>query len=105
MSNTPSPAISNIPPLPVGWHVLTFKVLSGGRLAIVAANADFHAALRSDHEQKTVGESLRVAANATAKILLAQDETLYESVEFRLEQPFPIIEQFPDGRWLIAHAR
>lgn len=75
--------------------MLTFKVLAGRRLAIVATNADFHPAWRSDYEQNTVGESLRVAANASAKVLLGQDEMLYEGVEFPLEERFPSSINFP----------
>lgn len=48
---------------------------------------------------------MRVATSATARVLLVQDGTLYSGIEFPLEQPFPLIEQFADGRWLITHAR
>ncbi|MGD2132155.1 MAG: hypothetical protein PVI23_05135 [Maricaulaceae bacterium] len=34
-----------------------------------------------------------------------QDDQLIEGVQFRLLEPFPIVEQFPDGRWLVVNAR
>lgn len=105
VNEAPSPSISDVSPLPDGWYVLAFKVLSGGRLAIIAADLDYHAARKTDYEQKTVGQAQRAAANATAQVLLVQDGSLYEGIRFPLEQPFSIIEQFPDGRWLVAHAR
>lgn len=105
VSDLPPPTVSDIPPLPDGWYLLASKVLSGGRLAIIATDVDYHAAWTSDHAQKTFGESLRATAKATAQVLLLQDGVLYEGIRFPLEQPHPIIEQFPDGRWLVVHAR
>ena len=74
-------------------------------MAIVGANADLHTAWRSDQAQKTVGETWRLAAQATAKIWTIEDEELIECVEFPLLEPFPIVDQFPDGRWLVANSR
>jgi hypothetical protein len=105
MSDLPLQMSSAVPTLPAGWHVLNFKVLAGGRLAIVGANADLHAALRDDLAQKTVGEALRLASQATARVWTVQDDYLIEGAEFPLLEPFPIVDQFPDGRWLVANSR
>lgn len=105
MSVLPSPTTSAVPSLPEGWHVLSFKVLAGPRLAIVGVDADLHAAWQSDRAQKTVGEAWRLAQRSKAKIWWVQDDQLIEGIQFALLQQFPIIEQFPDGRWLVANAR
>jgi hypothetical protein len=102
MHNIPSPETSAVPPLPDGWHVLSFKVLAGSRLATVGANADVRGAWRGDYEQRTVGEAERLAANATAKVWTFEGGDLVEAVQFPLLEPFPIVEQFPDGRWLVT---
>jgi hypothetical protein len=105
MSDIPASAALTIPSLPEGWHVLSFKVFAGSRLAIVGVNADLHGAWRSDREQKAVGEPWRLAAHATARVWTVQNDDLIEGVQFPLLEPFPIVDQFPDGRWLVANAR
>lgn len=101
---------SAIPPRPAGWHALGFKVLAGSRLAVVGADADIRRALRSDNEQalrgeNPAGEAWRLAARATARIWVFDGNDLFDAVSFPLLDALPIIEQFPDGRWLVAHAR
>jgi hypothetical protein len=105
MSVLPPPTISTVPSLPEGWHVISFKVLAGARLALVGANADLRAAWRSDRAHETVSEAWRLATRATGGVWVFQDDQLIEGVQFRLLEPFPIVEQFPDGRWLVVNAR
>src|SRR6476469_2677114 len=105
MNDLPPPVASALPSVPDGWHVLSFKVLSGSRLAAIGVSADLRAAWRSDREQRTVGEVRRVAADATAKIWTFDGNDLIEAVQFPLLEPFPIVEQFPDGRWLVTNSR
>jgi hypothetical protein len=102
VNDIPPPVTSAVPSLPDGWHVLSFKVLAGSRLGTIGANADVRGAWRSDYEQKTVGEAWRLAAKATAKVWTFDGNDLIEAVQFPLLEPFPIIEQFPDGRWLVT---
>lgn len=105
MTNAPSPTVSAIPLLPDGWHALSFKVLTGGRLAVVGSNADLQAAWLSDHKQRTVGEAWRLATEGMARVWTLSNDDLIEHAEFPLLEPFPQVEQFPDGRWLVANAR
>jgi hypothetical protein len=105
MSDIASSAARAIPPLPDGWYVLRHKVLAGSRLAVVGANADLHAAWRSDHERKTAGETLRLAVQAACRIWTLDGDDLTEAVEFPLLEPFPNVDQFPDKRWLVANSR
>jgi hypothetical protein len=102
MNGIPTPVASAVPSLPDGWHVLSFKVLAGSRLAMIGANADVRGAWRSDYEQKTVGEARRLAAKATARVWTFDGDNLIEAMQFPLLEPFPIVEQFPDGRWLVT---
>jgi hypothetical protein len=104
MNDIPTPVTSAMPSLPDGWYV-RFKVLAGSRLATIGVNAGLHGAWRSDLEQNTVGEAWRLAAKAAAGVWTLDGNDLIEGVQFPLLEPFPIIEQFPDGRWLVTNAR
>lgn len=103
MINFPNPTTVAIPKLPSGWYALSFKILSGGRLAIVSTDVDVLAVLKSDHEQKLTRSARRF--NANAKVWTFDGEKLFEGSAFALQSPFPIIDQFPDGRWLVSYAR
>ena len=96
MSVLPRPTTTVVPALPEGWHVLSFNVLAGSRLAIAGANADLHAAWQSDRAQKTVGEAWRLAQRAKATLWWLLDDQLYAGLQFPLLEQFPIVEQFPD---------
>jgi hypothetical protein len=72
---------------------------------MIGVNADLRRAWQSDREQKTVGEASRIAVQASVRIWTFDGEALKESVEFPLIEPFPIVEEFPDGRWLVANSR
>src|SRR5262245_27039114 len=102
MHDIPPPVVTAVPSLPDGWHVLGFKVLAESRLAMIGANADVCGAWRSDYEQITVGEARRLAAKATARVWTFDGDNLIEAVQFPLLEPFPIVERFPDGRWLVT---
>jgi len=107
MSHTPvpEPRTTALPSLPSGWHILSYKVLAGSRLAIVGVDADIVRAWRSDYEQKTLGETRRLAAKAAVRVWICDDAGLWEGPEFPLLEPFPVVDQFPDGRWLVANSR
>jgi hypothetical protein len=105
MNILPAPEKLVLPPIPDGWHLLSLKVLSGARLAMVGADTDLHAAWQSDRAEKTVGEVFRLATRATGRMWVFQEGQLIEGISFPLLEPFPTLEQFPDGRWLIANTR
>ena len=105
MGVLPVPTTSMLPPLPEGWHVLKCKLLDGPRLAIIGADVDMLAAWQSAPTQQTAGEPWRLAAKATCKLWMFQDDQLIDGVQFPMLEPFPIVEQFPDGRWLVVNGR
>lgn len=80
-------------------------MLAESRLSVIGANEDVLGAARSDREGKTSGEMLKAAHTASAKIWTVENGTLVEHIRFPLLEPFPIVEQFPDGRWLVTQAR
>lgn len=94
-----------VPQLPEGWFAQGFSVLSGGRLALVGADADLHAAFQSNRAQTTVGEAWRLAAQASGRVWSLKDDELIYEFQFPLLEPFPRVDQFPDGRWLVVNAR
>ena len=101
----PSPVACDVPSLPHGWHAFSCKVLAGSRLAILAADVDLRSAWRSDRRQDTEGETSRVAATVTASVWTFDGDDLIEAAQFTLLESFPIIDQFPDGRWLVTTPR
>jgi hypothetical protein len=105
MNDVPLPASVALRSLPEGWHILGFKVLTGSRLAAIGVDADLHRAWRSDREPNGADEAWRVAADATASVWIFAGHELIEVVRFPLHEPHPIVEQFPDGRWLVANSR
>jgi hypothetical protein len=105
MTAAPPPVTTALPALPAGWHVVRFEVLHGARLAVIGADGDVRAAWLSDVEGKTVGETARLAKSGTAKVWTVDDGALVEQLAFPLFDPFPMVEQFRDGRWLVSTAR
>lgn len=105
MGALPTPTLTTLLPPPEGWHPLTCKLLDGTRLAVLCANVDMPAAWQSDRAQQAIGEPWRLAAGATVRLWTLQDDQLIEGVQFPLLEPFPIVEQFPDGRWLVVNSR
>lgn len=105
MNVLPAATTSAIPCLPDGWHLVDVNVLEGGRLALIGADADLHAAWRSDRARLTSRELYRVAAEASARVWILRDIQLSEGFQFPMRQPFPLVDQFPDGRWLVVHRR
>jgi hypothetical protein len=77
MSRTPvpEPRTTALRPLPSGWHIPSYKVLAGSRLAIVGVDADIVGAWRSDHKQKTLGETRRLAAKAAARVWICDSSS------------------------------
>lgn len=100
MKNLPEPKTITIPDLPPGWLFLSYKALAYNRLAIVGTDKDVRGALKKDR-----GSAWQLSRKASAKIWIYDGDGLYESISFPLLAPFPIIDQFPDGNWIVANSR
>ncbi len=98
MSNVPEPISVLIPDLPKGWHLLSYKVLSDNRLAIIGTDLDLPALRNSNRERL-----LQFSAEAYAKIWIFDGDNLHIVISFLLLEPYLFIDQFLDGRWLVAN--
>lgn len=100
MSELPNPSTVSLPKLPKGWFPLSYTALAGNRLGILGTDKDILSALKKDRVS-----AWPLSAKASARIWIFDGDGLYESISFPLFQPFPIIDQFPDGSWLVANSR
>jgi len=100
MNNPPNPLSVSIPNLPTGWYQLSYTVLAGNRLGILGTDEDIHSAFKKD-----AASARSLSAKACAKIWIFDGDGLYETISFPLLQPFPMIDQFPDGSWLVVNSR
>jgi len=105
MIKYPKPIVVDVPELPNGWYLLSFKVLRKNRLALVSTNVDVIAALKRSRENTESSKPEKYLDNAVAKIWVFDGESIYEGPEFKLLDPFPIVDQFADGRWLVSYSR
>jgi hypothetical protein len=103
--SAPSPTSFKVPPLPEGWQVVAYSVLSDGSLAIIGSDADLRHEWRRDAEGRVLGKPLEIAATASARIWVFDGAEMADGPTFPLLTPFPVFDRFPDGRWLIAAAR
>lgn len=94
-----------VPPLPDGWHFVTYSILSGGQLAIVGSDADLQHEWRRDVEGRVLGKPSEVAAEAAGRIWTFDGLAFIAGPTFALQTPFPVIDRFSDGRWLVATSR
>jgi hypothetical protein len=94
-----------VPSLPDGWQVVSYVSLADGTLAILGADADLRAEWRRDDAGIMLGDPGRVAATARARLWTYDGNALADGPCFPLGSPFPIIDRFPDGRWLVGSAR
>lgn len=90
-----------VPTVPDGFVVLSNAILSGSRLAIVGAQARIRTVPRRHRDVAHHGE-LIIPPGALGKIWVFDGENLIDSLEFPDPEPLQFVDQFPDGRWLIA---
>ena len=105
MTVCPDPVIVKIPSLPSGWFAINSAILSDGRLAILGADEDLQAAFARQAAGEAKGEVLAIMKRAMARIWILHDDQLVLSAEFRFDDPFPLFDKFPDGRWIVAKSR
>jgi len=94
-----------LPRLPAGWQLVKVVVLADGDLAILATNVDLEQEWRRDAKGQVLGKPREVAARAEARLWCFDGARLVDGPSFLLETPFPEIDRFKDGRWLIVASR
>lgn len=102
MPETPPPIETKIPSLPAGWHGLTKTFLSDGSLAVLGTDQDIASATS---RLGVSGNRTNPAKERTAKIWTLMDGQFVESLTFPLEDPYPLFDKFPDGRWAVGKPR
>lgn len=105
VANLPQPLTRRIPDIPAGWHGVKHQILADGRLAIVAADVDLESEWRRDANGRPMGDPAKAAARATGRVWIFDGERLEEGPKFPLLTPFPLVDRFPDGRYLIVSSR
>jgi hypothetical protein len=101
----PSPTSIALPSLPDNWRPYGFAVLSDGALAILGADYDIGAEWRFDEKGSLLGDPHGVARSARARIWVFDGTSLSRGPDFALLTPFPLVDRFPDGRWVVASTR
>ena len=99
----------HLPALPAGWHALHYNVLADGDLAVVVADVDFASEWArlsaADRLPAPPSRLLEMADAGTARVLLWADGKWADGPSFPLEFAYPLLDRFPDGRWLVVGAR
>ncbi|MBT2186862.1 hypothetical protein [Sphingobium nicotianae] len=95
-----------LPPLPMGWQVVTYAALADGSLAILGTDVD----LRAEHRRGSdgapgAGDPFRLARRATARLWTFDGHALAEGPTFPMASPSLRVDRFPDGRWLVVRTR
>lgn len=99
----------HLPPLPVGWQLVTIAVLPDGSLGLLGTDVDLAGAWgrvwRQETEPLAADSPDRphlVAARGTGRLWRFDGTRLHNGPTVSLESPSLKLAGFPDGRWLIA---
>lgn len=115
MSNRPPapPASAQhvIAKLPTGWQPISHAILNDGTLAVIGSDVDLdsehrriRAALQASSALESPTQLRELAGSGTARIWTLAATGWMEGPTFPLETPWPLIERFADGRWLVVGA-
>lgn len=102
-------SIVPLPPLPVGWQLVTMAVLPDGSLGLLGTDVDLAGAWARVRRQEIEPLSpdsperpLPIAAGGTARLWRFDGAQLHDGPTMPLGAPSLALAGFSDGRWLIA---
>jgi len=90
-----------------GWFDHAFFLLSDGSLAVLQTDSDIHTKFQDWNKKPSWMPRRRRMPNpwrGSARLCTISHEGNKETTEFPLV-PHPLIDRFPDGRWLLASSR
>ena len=105
MSVNPKRTDIALPQLPAELQLVMAAVLANGALVLLTSDADLEREWRRDSNGWVLGKPFEVAARAKSQLWFFDDTGLVEGPSFPLETPFPRIDRFDDGRWLVVACR
>ncbi|MFT3986277.1 hypothetical protein [Aestuariivirga sp.] len=96
------PAIT-LPLAPQGWFDYKFYLLSDGTLAVLRADRDINGQHQAWRNNNMVGPNPNyLIENGRLSVINAEGESSYINLPSVI---FPLVDRFPDGRWLVAASR
>ena len=109
----PEAEVVALPPLPSGWYPVRYAVVGRGSLAVVATDFDIaeawagsrRATEAPSYDVKGAQEPYSRAVRARAQLLVLGREDWTLQVGFALQTPFPLVDRYSDGDWLIVSSR
>jgi hypothetical protein len=108
----PAALTVQLPDIPEGWQPLVHAILSDGALAALVTDVDIageheriHAALQDSRAPDPPSRLTELSAAGKARVLIASSSGWLEGPTWPLETPFPLLERFADGRWLVVACR
>jgi hypothetical protein len=94
-----------LPKPPPGWFEYQYSVLTDGSLALIRADSDILSEYRQwENESRDSKSPVPSLGKARGRISVFDGERESEVVEVNLGY-YPIVDRFPDGRWLVADSR
>jgi hypothetical protein len=101
-----------LPPLPADLQVVCHAILADGALVALATDVDLagehqriFTAWQASSDLDPPSRLNALAADGAAKLWTATPSGWQGSPTFPLETPFPMVDRFADGRWLVVATR
>jgi|GEM_PF-2300423 len=105
----PPDAVTPLPQLPGKQVPLCWSALASGALAAISVSEEIggHPAIKGDNASAALFSAWAAKARTAEASLWIFDGVSppVRQLTLPLETPFPVVDRFPDGRWLVVGAR
>jgi hypothetical protein len=95
--------VAPLPDPPAGMFDVAYAVTANGTLALLRADCDVHGNLRRTQSMWDFRQEFDKGVRARLSVFDGKLEST--AFEFQLESPVPMLDQLPDGHWVIADRR